>query len=186
MTEKRTLSVSLRELMPVIIEQIENGQTVSLLVKGISMQPYLMNDQDTIFMVSPKGRTPIVGDLYMFKRCDGSYAMHRLYHINSDGTYNFVGDNQYLSDKNIKNEQLVAYVPKVIRKGKEISCEKGFLRFYMIKRMIFRQNHTKAAQRLDRIKMYISLLIHDPLKIFGWLKKRLRRKENEEKAQTNT
>ncbi|MEE3450590.1 MAG: S24/S26 family peptidase [Acutalibacteraceae bacterium] len=186
MTDNKVLSVSIRELMPVIMEQIENGQTVSLKIKGISMQPYLMNNKDTIFMVSPKDHTPKIGDLYMFRRQDGSYAMHRLSRINSDGTYDFVGDNQYLHDCNLTKDQFVAYVPKAIRNGKEISCEKGLLRFYMTKRMIFRREHPKTAQSLSKVKMYISLFIHNPTKIFGWLRKRIRRKENEEKGKTSS
>ncbi|MBQ2348112.1 MAG: S24/S26 family peptidase [Clostridia bacterium] len=186
MTENGTLSVSMRELMPVIIEQIEDGQTVSLTVKGYSMQPYLMNGKDTIFLVSPKDRNPKVGDLYMFRRSDGSYAMHRICRINSDGTFNFVGDNQYLNDKSITSSQLVAYVPKAIRKGKEISCEKGFLRFYMIRRMFFRQKHPKMSQKIEKAKMYFTWFREDPKKIIGWLKKRLRRKENEKKGQKTT
>ena len=179
MTEKETLSVSMRDLMPVVIEQLENGQIVSLKIKGVSMQPYLMDEKDSIFMVSPQGHTPKLGDLFMFRRKDGSYAMHRLSRKNNDGTYDFVGDNQFVADCGLTNQQLVAYVPNAIRNGKKISCEKGFLRFYMIQRMLFRRDHPKAAQRIIRIKHYISAFIHQPTKIIEWLKKMFRREEHE-------
>ena len=179
MTEKETLSVSMRDLMPVVIEQLENGQIVSLKIKGVSMQPYLMDEKDSIFMVSPQGHTPKLGDLFMFRRKDGSYAMHRLSRKNNDGTYDFVGDNQFVPDCGLTNQQLVAYVPNAIRNGKKISCEKGFLRFYMIQRMLFRRDHPKTAQRIIRIRFYISLFLHNPTKIFGWLRKKLGRKKHE-------
>ena len=58
MTAKQTISFTMSELMPLVQEQLENGEKVSLTVKGVSMQPFLMDGRDSIVMVavSPPGR----------------------------------------------------------------------------------------------------------------------------------
>ena len=172
MTEKKSVSLSMRELMPFVIEQIENGQTVSLTVKGVSMQPFLTDGKDSIMMVSAVGREPKTGDLYMFRRPGDSYAMHRVLSVNSDGTLDFVGDNQLMPER-VPKEALVAYVPRVVRDGKEINCEKGYWRRKMTRRMRFRQRHPKLVCRLPVIKWYVTTPLKHPVKAVKWCFKRL-------------
>ena len=167
MTEKKSISFSMSELMPFVIEQIESGQTVTLPVKGVSMEPFLRDNKDSIFLVSPKDREPEKGDLYMFRRADDSYAMHRVYSVNSD-TLDFVGDNQFILER-VSKDAVVAYVPRVVRKGKEINCEKGYPRNKMIRRMNFRQRHKKLIYR----KWYITMSLKHPFITFKRIFKRL-------------
>ena len=145
-------SITMRELMPSVIDMIENGRTVSLTVKGVSMKPLLVNGRDEILMVSPAGRVPKVGDLYMFRRDDGSYAMHRICAIDADGSIGFVGDNQLTVEKGMTRDSLVAYVPAVIRKGRFIDCEKGLLRAIMILRMKLRVANPDLVMRAAALK----------------------------------
>ena len=64
--------------------------------------------------------------------------MHRLYRIEKDGTYTFIGDHQYKVEEGIRREQIKAYVQYAFRDGKKIDCEKGFLRDVMTDYMVFR------------------------------------------------
>ena len=71
--------------------------------------------------------------------------MHRLYRIEKDGTYTFIGDRQYKTEEGIRRDQIKAYVPYVIRDGRKIDCEKGFLRSVMTDHMVFRVHCPGAA-----------------------------------------
>ena len=173
MTEKHSISLSMRELMPLVIEQLEKGQTVSLTVKGVSMHPFLENGRDSIIMTAVGDRTPRVGDLYMFRRADGSYAMHRIYAVNDDGSLEFVGDNQLLLER-VEQNALVAYVSKVVRNGKTIDCDKGYRRQRMIRRMNFRQRHPGTVRRLASVKWwYVTAPLKHPVKAVKWAGRRL-------------
>ena len=71
--------------------------------------------------------------------------MHRLYRIEKDGTYTFIGDHQYKVEEGIRREQIKAYVQYAFRDGKKIDCEKGFLRDVMTDYMVFRVHFPGAV-----------------------------------------
>ena len=71
--------------------------------------------------------------------------MHRLYRIEKDGTYTFIGDHQYQVEEGIHREQIKAYVQYAFRDGRKIDCEKGFLRSVMTDYMVFRVHCPGAA-----------------------------------------
>lgn len=175
MSESKSLHLSMRELMPFLIEEIKSGKEVLLTVKGISMQPFLKNNCDSVYLTALNGREIKVGDIVMFKRLDGSYAMHRVYKIHKDASFDIVGDNQIEPDRNVTYDMLVAFVPKVIRNGKTINCQKGFWRFLMIRFMKIRMKNPHYAWRLWWVISHIARLLKNPLIIFTWIKKLWRR-----------
>ena len=148
MTQKQTRSLSIRELMPLVEEELAQGKEVLLPVKGSSMVPFLYNGRDSIYLCAPQQKRFRAGDLVMFRRKDGSYAMHRIYRVNGDGSYDIVGDNQIACDKAITHEMIKAYVPRVIRDGKEIDCTQGAWRALMVKYMKLRIAHPQLTRRL--------------------------------------
>ena len=154
--KKASISISIREFMPAVTELLEDGQTVELKGGGISMRPFLIGGRDDIFMVSPKGREPRLGDIYTFRRADGSYATHRICRINSDGSFDFVGDGQRFVEKGIAREQLAAFVPKVRRNGKIINCEKGVIRGIMTARMLVRVRCPRFMAFASRAKRFFT------------------------------
>ena len=144
----KSISLSMRELMPLVEEELKNGKEVMLPVKGVSMNPFLRHNRDSIILTALNGREIKVGDLVMFRRDDGSYAMHRIYKKYADNTFDIVGDGQVACDKGICYDMLVAYVPRAVRNGKEVSCEKGFWRFIMTAYMKFRLKFPSFTCRL--------------------------------------
>ena len=158
MSEINNYSVPLTDLMPLIIEQIDAGQTVNLTVKGVSMEPFLKDGKDSVYLVSAKGRSPRIGDIYMFRRPDNTYAMHRVYRVTENGMLLFVGDNQLLLEK-VPQHALTAYVPAAIKDGKKVDCEKGFWRNKMTRRMKFRQKHPDFIRRKYNVKRYVKRVL---------------------------
>ena len=169
-----SLSYSLNDLMPIILKQLEDGQTVKLTVKGVSMEPFLIDGRDAIIMEAPGNNVPRVGDLYMFRRNNGSYAMHRLWDIASDGTYVFVGDNQIQTDKGITESMIMAYVPRVIRNGREINCERGLLRSLLTLRVKFRLRFPRTVLLLHSL----FYMIRHPVAGIRKIMKKLRRNKH--------
>ena len=148
--EDNTLSLSIHDLMPLIEERLQSGTEVALTVRGTSMDPYLVDKRDTVYLTAPGDRVFQKGDIVFFRRDDGSYAMHRILRVNPNGSFDIVGDNQCVCDTGITRERIIAYVPKVTRKGKEMSTESGFWRFAMIQYMHVRMKYPRPALRLMR------------------------------------
>lgn len=148
--EAKKLSLSMKDLMPLIEEKLQSGNEVMLTVQGVSMDPYLVDRRDTVCFAPLGDRELKKGDIVLFRRQDGSVAMHRILRIRQDGSFDIVGDNQAVCDTGITRDMLIAFVPHVVRKGKEMSTEKGFWRFAMIQYMNVRVKHPKFAFRLMR------------------------------------
>ena len=124
-------------VVKVVMESIKNGESYSLKGSGNSMKPFL-NENDTIIVSSVNKYKHKVGDILLYERLNGQFVIHRIYNINKNGTYEFIGDNQFWVEKGIKEEQLKACVEKVIRNGREIDCKQGLVRMIMTIRMWLR------------------------------------------------
>ena len=139
------ISFSMRDIGPLIEELVGQGDIFRLTVSGTSMMPFLRNNRDEVVFAPLEGRTLKRGDILLYKRRTGTYVMHRLYRIEKDGTYTFIGDHQYQVEEGIHREQIKAYVQYAFRDGRKIDCEKGFLRSVMTDYMVFRVHCPGAA-----------------------------------------
>lgn len=102
-------------------ELIQSGQSISMIVSGNSMVPFLVNQRDFIY-IEPLPEKIHKGDMCFFQRTDGTFIMHRVCKVsNSNGQFWFVGDAQPVIEGPIGKEQLFGIVTKVKRKGKWIS-----------------------------------------------------------------
>lgn len=122
----KQLSLPLKEIYPLIAEVLEEGGEVYITVRGNSMSPFLYDGRDRA-VFAPLGKRKIRrGDIVFYQRTGGQYVMHRVYQVDEDGTMTMAGDAQWTLEPGIRPDQLRAFVPRVVRKEKEISCEKGF------------------------------------------------------------
>lgn len=113
-------NISIYEYMPILIEVINEGKEVNLLVAGSSMTPFLVHQRDTIIISKPTD--PFCkGDMVFYKRFSGQYVMHRIHHINKNGQLFIVGDAQTEIEGPINQDQVFGIIHKVIRKGKVIT-----------------------------------------------------------------
>ena len=126
--------------MKLFLEVIKSGEDCPLTGSGNSMRPFLKNEKDILIMTAVEGNKLKVGDIVLYQRSDFHYVIHRLYKICTDGTFCFVGDNQYYVEQNILRNQIIAKAKSVIINGKVINCERGFLRQRYIMQMILRVN----------------------------------------------
>ena len=112
-------AVSLNDAMPIMLDMLKNGNTVSLVVKGNSMFPFLISGRDKALLCSVT--SPLKkGDIVLYKNRNGKYALHRISKIDNDGNLEIIGDGQLVADYPVSPDNVVAKVDKVIRKGKEL------------------------------------------------------------------
>lgn len=118
------------ELMPRITGLLELGETVPLIISGGSMNPFLVHGRDTVFL-SPPNRTFKRGDMIFYRRDNGQYVLHRIFRLEGE-CYCLVGDAQTELEHGIRQNQIIAYVSAVNRKGKVLKPG-SFLWFFFEK-----------------------------------------------------
>ena len=112
-------AVSLDDAMPIMIEMLKNGNTVSLMVKGNSMYPFLISGRDKVFLkadVNPLKK----GDIVLYKNRNDKYALHRISRVDDDGNFEIIGDGQLVADYPVSADSIVAKVYMITRKGKKL------------------------------------------------------------------
>lgn len=105
------------EYVSILKELTEQGKSVSMLIAGSSMSPFLIHERDYIYFEKPK-RPLKKGDMVFYQRRSGQYVMHRICKVRKDGLYDIIGDNQMVIEPGISRDQIFALITKVKRKGK--------------------------------------------------------------------
>jgi len=122
--------VTMQELLPFIEEALNNDKTFTIPITGTSMLPLLVQGRDTVTLkknVSPLKK----GDLPLYRRKDGAFVLHRVVKVNEDGSYIMCGDNQFLKEKGITDENIIGVVSEITRKGENFSVESKRYQFYV-------------------------------------------------------
>ncbi len=109
-------------------ELVEGGNSVSLIVSGMSMFPFLEHERDTVYFEAPK-RGLRKGDVIFYQRKNGQYVMHRIYKVEGDSFF-IVGDAQNVIEGPVLREQIFAVVTKVRRKGKLLDASSLTWKFF--------------------------------------------------------
>ena len=121
-------SVRLDDVMPLIRERLEQGQSVHLSPRGTSMLPMLRQGLDTVVLSPLPPRRLKKYELPMYQRENGQYVVHRI--IKAGETYTCMGDNQFQEEPGLTHEQMIAIVTGFTRDGKEHSVEESSHRVY--------------------------------------------------------
>lgn len=146
----RELSLSLKDLYPLIAETLDAGGEVYITVRGNSMSPFLYDGRDQAVFAPLPARKIRKGDIVFYQRQNGQYVMHRVYAVDEHGVMTLLGDAQWTLEPGIRPEQLRAFVPRVVRKGREISCERGLWHRLMTAYQL-RIRHPGAARLAMRL-----------------------------------
>ena len=103
-------------LMEPLLELVEQGGTVPLVISGGSMNPFLVHHRDSVYL--SKVCHPLKkGDMILYRRSSGAYILHRICAVRGEN-YDLVGDAQTVIESGIRPEQVLAKVVAVRRKGK--------------------------------------------------------------------
>ncbi len=111
-------TVSLKEMVPLMKEQLNAGKTVSFVPNGKSMQPMLKGGKDMIILKKPEGRLHLFDVAMYYRKETDAYVVHRVVDFKKDGTYVMLGDNNFEKEYGIADEDIVGVVINYYHKGK--------------------------------------------------------------------
>lgn len=114
--ESNVKVLSSEELIPSLLELLNEADCVPLVISGNSMTPFLVHHRDTVYL--SKIQRPLArGDMILYRRDSGKYVLHRIYRTDSC-SYTLIGDAQTVLERDIRPDQVLALVIAVRRKGK--------------------------------------------------------------------
>jgi len=115
------------EYISALLPLIREGHEVSLPVAGGSMTPFLIDQRDQVFLRTLPGPAKR-GDIVLYRRDNGSFVLHRVRAVRRKGNdllFDIIGDAQDRIERDVRQDQLLAVVTRVRRKG-EILAPGGF------------------------------------------------------------
>ncbi len=126
--EKRFDIFLMKDIENTLEGVFSSGGTITVYPKGTSMLPTLKEERDSVELSSvskiiPKG-------IYLYKRPNGEFALHRLLRVESDFLI-FCGDNQLVLER-VEKKQLLAYVSRIYHGEKEVSRKLSYRAFVFI------------------------------------------------------
>ena len=133
---EKDIVIDMRALINEIKNKVENNMCVVISGEGNSMLPFIAQD-DNLTLEKGNEKTVRTGNVYLYRRSDGSYAIHRIYKVKGDYVW-MLGDAQLFIEKDVHKSSLVAVVTKVQKPEKTIDCTKTLLRFRCVIRMKLR------------------------------------------------
>ena len=150
-------------LMDSVVSQLDQGMAVAITGCGDSMKPFIENGEDKVVLEKiPDGKEICVGEICLYKRLNGKYAIHRIFAVQEE-CFSAVGDSQFFIEKDIPKCNLVAIVSRIIKKdGTQIDCLNS--EFIRDNALIMKQRIEKNRQKV-KIKRLIRLPISAAKKI---------------------
>lgn len=117
--EKLTLTST--QLADTIKDVIKDGGSFPLEVTGTSMQPFLLDGRDTVWLRRCEPSDFKKGEILLYKRVDNALVLHRVRDVLLGGELLMNGDGQTWCEK-IKTQQVIAVVSEIEKNGKKKSC----------------------------------------------------------------
>ena len=124
--------VQLDEVMELICEKLKNGGTVTFTPNGTSMLPMLRDGEDVVVLKDTEGKRLHLFDVPLYRRESGQYILHRVVDFCRDGSYVMCGDNQFVKERGIRDDQIIAVMTGFYRKGKTYKVHSFLYRAYCI------------------------------------------------------
>lgn len=118
----RLKTVATDVLLTQVSELLRGGHVVTIVVRGNSMNPFLVDQRDRVSLIScPPGR-PKVGDFVLaYEASADRYVTHRVLRCLADGGFLLMGDGNVRSVERIRRGDVIGLVSAVERKGRRYS-----------------------------------------------------------------
>lgn len=118
----------MEEIAALMQESFAIGQDVHFSPKGVSMLPMLRQGKDTVTL-SPIRRPLKKYDIPLYRRDNGAYVLHRI--VSVDKTYTCIGDNQYIFEPGVRQDQMIAVVTAFKRGSRLFRVSNPFYQMYV-------------------------------------------------------
>ncbi len=144
----KTFHIDMGDYLDVVVDGIEKNGSFELAGCGKSMYPFIKEESDTVILEKNECDRVRVGEIYLYKRPMGGYAIHRVYAVLEDTVW-MLGDAQFFVEKNVKKSELIAIASKIKKPKQTVDCTTryslafGFLRarlrmfFFRVRKFIF-------------------------------------------------
>lgn len=132
-------------MIPLIKEKLNEDGKVIFTPKGTSMLPTIVGEVDTVSLVKPK--FPLAKySIPLYRRDDGSFVLHRVIG-RKNGCYVMRGDNQFVKEKGIREDQIVGVVQSYTHNGEAFEAY-GSENYSYAK---------KLHRKIDRKRIYLGI-----------------------------
>ena len=111
----------------VIRQELEDQGRAYVRVTGQSMMPLLRHLKDGVIL--RPGQDARVGDIVLFDRRNGRYALHRVIR-RENGRFSMAGDAQWHVEEGLPCGQILGIAESIVRGGRSISCRGLPMRMY--------------------------------------------------------
>lgn len=118
---------NMEEVVPLIRESLASGQSVRMHPYGTSMLPMIRQGIDSV-VLSPVPENLKRFDIPLYRRENGKYILHRI--ISGENLYTCRGDNQFIDETGILQNQIIAVVTGFYRGDKYHSVKEIPYRIY--------------------------------------------------------
>ncbi len=126
------ISISNDLLLPQICDFLREGHTVTIPVRGNSMNPFMVDRRDKVTIAPLTLQKVRKGDLLLaYESKQKRYVLHRLICIEAT-TYILMGDGNIKGTETIFPEDLIGIVTDIVRKGKNYSTSSFIWKFYSV------------------------------------------------------
>jgi len=120
----------MKDLIPLLKEQLENGKAVTFIPQGKSMEPMLKGGKDVVMLKKPQGRLRLFDVSLYYRRETDRYVIHRVVGFKPDGSYVMCGDNNFEKEYNITDDDIIGVVTGFYHKGNMKSIDSFTYRMY--------------------------------------------------------
>ena len=121
--------IYITEYDELIREVLASGGEFRLYPHGTSMLPLLRQGIDSVALRS-RERFPRKYDIVFYQRQDGSYILHRVKKVTSNGLIMW-GDNHIMLEYGITEENIIGYAARIFRGETELDCQSLPYRAYL-------------------------------------------------------
>lgn len=142
---------SMSMIIDSVTEDLKKGSEVLISGCGTSMEPLIDPETDKLLLQAiPKDHKVKEGEIYLYRRVGGGYAIHRVWRVKRDQVF-MLGDGQLLIEKGIRREWLLARAVKLIKPSEEVEL----LSKTNVKNAVRRNRRRMTRHRLKCIKHYV-------------------------------
>ena len=135
--DNKTINLSDDNIVSIMKFNLDRGETVQLTVTGHSMEPYLKEGRDKVFL-RRIDTPPKKGDIVFFKRKSNAYVLHRVVKVKSDGWY-FAADSHSGIEGPVTLDSMIAVSAYEERDGRLVRSGSPLRLYYRRIRGMFRK-----------------------------------------------
>ena len=126
---QKTITISKAIMMEEIRTLISEGRTVTITVKGNSMNPFMVHMRDQMTLGPWKDEDIKVGTVALVRDTYGNHLIHRIIKVDKD-TVTLLGDGNVLQTEVATKDNIIGIMYSINRKGREISSKSRIWRMY--------------------------------------------------------